>query len=102
MSIKEVTRQIRAGGIPVAYRQFRQKQKPPFLIYFGDGQTVFNADNTFYCAENDYQLEYYFTEKDEEKEKFIERLLLQGGFQYEKSADTFIESENLSVIYYQI
>lgn len=102
MNIHETLRKIRAGGIPVAYMRFREKQKPPYIIYLGNGQTQLPADNAYYWAENDYQIEYYFTKKDEEKERLIEDLLLQDGFMFEKSPDTFIESEELNVIYYQI
>ena len=47
-------------------------------------------------------VEYYFTKKDETKETAIEQALLSGGFRYSKSEDTYIESEDLFVIYYEV
>lgn len=92
-------------GIPCAYSHFTKKnapKDPPYLLYIGEGQETFKADNTFYHTRNTYQLEYYFTEKDETEEAAIEKVLLDNGFLYEKSEDVFIEDEGVFVIYYQI
>jgi len=75
---------------------------PPFLVYLGNGQDTFGADNTWTYTNNRYQIEYYFTEKNEENERAIEEALLLGGFNYEKSEDTFIDDEGLYVIYYYV
>ena len=91
--------------IPVAYSHFTEKnapESPPYLVYIGNGQDTFDADNTHYYRTNRYQLEYYFTEKDESEEAVIEQILLDHGFLYEKSEDVFIEDEGVFVIYYQI
>ena len=92
-------------GIPVAYSHFTDKnspESPPYLVYHGNGQDTFKADDTFYYTENRYQLEYYFTLKDEAEEAKIEKALLDNGFRYQKSEDVFIEDEGVFVIYYQI
>lgn len=89
-------------GIPVSYSRFRERQTPPYIIYRGNGQTTMPADNTYYYKANDYQIEYYFDEKDERAEERIEKQLLADGFMYDKSDDTYIEEENISVIYYQV
>lgn len=92
-------------GIPVAYSHFTDKDAPidpPYLVYLGNGQDIFQADDTYYYTVNHYQLEYYFTEKDETEEAAIEKCLLDNGFRYQKSEDVFIESEGVFVIYYQV
>jgi hypothetical protein len=92
-------------GIPVAYSHFTDKdapEAPPYLVYLGNGQDTFKADDTFYYSENRYQLEYYFTEKDESEEAAIEKCLLDNGYRYQKSEDVYIEDEGVFVIYYQI
>jgi hypothetical protein len=92
-------------GIPVAYSHFTEKNspsEPPYLVYLGDGQDTFKADNTFIYTNNRYQIEYYFTEKDEIEEAKIEKLLLDNGYRYDKSEDVYIEDEGVFVIYYQI
>lgn len=91
--------------LPVAYSHFTEKSSPdapPYLVYIGNGQDTFEADNTHYYTNNRYQLEYYFTEKDEQQEAEIEQVLLDNGFLYDKSEDVYIEDEGVFVIYYQI
>ena len=92
-------------GLPCAYSHFDKEnapQSPPYLVYIGNGQNTFNADGTHYYRENRYQVEYYFTKKNEALEASIEEALLANGFLYEKSEDVYIESEGVFVIYYQV
>ena len=92
---------LKRAGIPVAYGVFKNAPKPPFVVYLGAGQKSL-SDDTKYHKANKYRLEYYFKTKNEEKEETIEKLLLDGGFLYEKSEDVYIESEDLYVIYYEV
>lgn len=92
-------------GLPCAYSHFRGEdapEGPPYIVYLGDGQTNFAADNTYYHGENNYTLEYYFTEKNEQQEAEIEQFLLANGYLYEKSEDVYIEEQGVFVIYYSL
>ena len=89
-------------GIPAAYGKFDKPQKPPFAVYLGAGQERFFGDNTIYSKTNDYTLEYYFIKKSEAKEDELEAALLDGDYIYEKSEDTYIEEDNIFVIYYTV
>lgn len=96
---------LQQSNLPCAYSHFTDADaptQPPYIVYIGRGQDTFEADNTHYHARNEYQIEYYFTVKDESKEAEIESLLLSNGYLYEKSGDTYIESEGVFVIYYYI
>lgn len=97
---------LQRTGLPCAYSHFRDKdkapKKPPYIVYIGEGQNNMAADNTYYHSENLYQIEYYFTKKNEAKETEIEELLIENGFLYEKSEDVYIESEGVFVIYYTV
>lgn len=93
---------LQSTNLPCAYSHFRKKQEPPYIVYIGNGQETFEADNTHYWKTNSYQVEYYFTEKNEQNEASIEDALLNAGYLYEKSEDIFIESEGVFVIYYYI
>ena len=99
MSIYQV---LQSTGLPCAYSHFKTKQSPPYIVYIGSGQDVFEADNTHYYKRNSYQVEYYFTTKNESNEEAIETALLDNGFLYDKSEDTYIEDEGVFVIYYYI
>ena len=93
---------LQSTGLPCAYSHFRTNQDPPYIVYIGNGQDVMEADNTHYWRNNRYQVEYYFTAKNESNEAAIEDALLANGFNYTKSEDVFIDSEGVFVIYYQI
>ena len=99
MSIYQV---LQSTGLPCAYSHFKKKQSPPYIVYIGNGQETFQADNTHYWKQNTYQVEYYFTTKNESNEEAIETALLDNGFLYEKSEDVYIEDEGVFVIYYYI
>ena len=93
---------LQSTGLPCAYSHFRTAQLPPCIVYRGNGQDVFEADNTHYWRRNTYQVEYYFTTKDESNEASIETALLGAGYLYDKSEDTYIEEQGVFVIFYYI
>ena len=97
--MRELLQQL---GLPFAYSHFKGDIEPPYIVYIGNGQDTFGSDNTWYHRRNRYQLEYYFTVKDEAKEEQIEAILLSKGFNYTKSEDVFIEDEGVFYIYYEI
>ena len=92
-------------GLPCVYSHFRDEdvpESPPYLVYIGSGQDHFEADNSYYWSRNRYQIEYYFTEKNEAQEKAIEEVLLDNGYLYTKSEDVYIEEMGVFVIYYNV
>lgn len=93
---------LNTTGLPVRYSHFTNPADPPFLVYMGNGQNQFDADDTIFWKENDYRVEYYFTEKDPSMEETIETALLANGFRYTKSEDTWIDSEGVFLIYYYV
>ena len=93
---------LQSTGLPCAYALFSTHQTPPYIVYIGNGQDVFEADNTHYWKKNNYQVEYYFTTKNESNEASIEQALLDAGYLYEKSEDVYIEDQGVFVIYYYI
>lgn len=93
---------LQSTGLPCAYSHFKTNQAPPYIVYIGNGQDVFEADNTHYWKQNTYQVEYYFTTKNESNEAAIEDALLSNGYLYDKSEDVYIEDEGVFVIYYYI
>ena len=99
MSIYQV---LQSTGLQCAYSHFRKPVEPPYIVYIGSGQNTFEADNTHYHRRNTYQVEYYFTQKDEDAEADIEDALLDNGYRYEKSEDVYIEDEDIFVLYYYV
>lgn len=93
---------LQSTGLPCVYSHFKKTQSPPYIAYIGNGQDFIDADNTHYWRHNRYQVEYYFTTKNESNEAAIEDALLSNGYLYEKSEDIYIEDEGVFVIYYYI
>ena len=98
---------LQSTGLPCAYSHFRNNAgetppEPPFLVYIGRGQYTLPADDTFHYTRNLYQVEYYYTQKSSELEAAIEQALLDAGFLYEKSEDSYIEDMDCFVIYYYV
>ena len=93
---------LQGTGLPCAYSHFKTNQTPPYIVYIGNGQDNLDADNTHYWRNNRYQVEYYFTTKNEQNEASIEDALLGAGYLYEKSEDVYIEDQDVFVIYYYI
>lgn len=99
MTIQEV---LTGTGLPVRYSHFTTPQEPPFIVYLGDGQTHATADNGYNLKRNVYQVEYYFTAKNEAQEETLETALETNGFLYDKSSDAYISEDELFVIYYTV
>ena len=93
---------IKKTGLPARYSHFTAPQEPPFIVYRGNGQDQFHADDTTIWKNNEYVVEYYFTDKDPDMEELIETTFLEDGYRYDKSDDTYIESERVFVIYYYV
>lgn len=93
---------LQSTNLPCSYSHFKKRQDPPYIVYIGSGQDVFEADNTHYWRRNTYQVEYYFTMKNEQNEASIEDALLGAGYLYEKSEDIFLQDQGVFVIYYYI
>jgi len=48
---------LQSTGLPCAYSHFKKGQTPPYIVYIGNGQDTFQADNTHYYRRNTYQVE---------------------------------------------
>lgn len=102
VTAKDIYQVLTATGLPVFYGYIPEPTPAPYIVYLGAGQDNFAADNRFYFSRNNYQIEYYFKTKDEATEARIEEALQTAGLPYEKSGDSYIDSEGLFVLYYQI
>lgn len=99
MSILEV---LESTGLDTKYGVNRNPTTDPYLVYTGGGQENFTADDTFYHSEDGWVIEYYFKVKNPTTEKLLENTLLNNGYLYEKSEDTYLEDQELFLIYYYI
>jgi hypothetical protein len=87
--------------LPVAYHHFKKPPKPPFIVYLFAYSSNFGADNKVYQKAPTYQVELYTEIKDPASEKLIEDLLDENDIYWEKT-ETYIESEGLYQVLYEI
>lgn len=102
MTEKELVTALETTGLPVRYSHFAKKQQSPYIVYYGNGQGIFDADNTVYVKKNKYMVQFWFQEKDPDMEEAIESALVAAGWRYEKSEDIWNESEGVFGIYYYV
>lgn len=112
-SLENVLAALQRMGITWAYMTFKSETyldeenqehevRPPFAVYYGSGQNKLASDDTHYWSDDTYTIEYYFTEKSSTDEEGIEAAILAEGFQFEKSEDSYLEDEDVFVIYYYL
>jgi hypothetical protein len=85
----------------VAYHHFTSPPSPPYLVYLFSYSDNFGADNKVYQAIGYYQIELYTTKKDPTSEKLVEDLFDNNDIYWGKT-ETWIESENLYQVLYEI
>ena len=89
-------------NIPIAYHHFIKLTAPPFITYFRSGTDNFYADNKVYQKINHFRIELYTTQKDIELEARLEDLLDNNKFPYEVLSESYIESEKVYQLIYEI
>lgn len=89
-------------GIDSTYSHFVNGHDLPYLVYIGSGQSQLQADGTAYWRGNTYQVELYYSKKDETLEAGIEDAILAGGWNYDKSEDTYLDDQGIYLIYYNL
>ncbi len=92
---------LKSTGLPVAYHHFTSPPTPPYIVYLFSYNTNFGADNRVYSKQSNYQVELYTKHKEPTTEKLIEDLFDEHDIYWEKT-ETFIESEGLYQVLYEI
>lgn len=101
LTIPELNTALKATGYPVAYSHFKSEVTPPYIVYLFAYDSDLKADNTNYVEISNFQVELYTTTKDLTAEGKVQTALKNLGLVYSKS-ETFIESEKLFQILYEI
>lgn len=92
---------LKTTGLPVAYHHFVSPPAPPYIVYLFSYSSNFGADNRVYNKQSNYQVELYTAKKDPVSEKLIEDLFDEHDIYWEKT-ETYIESEGLYQVLYEI
>ena len=92
---------LKSTGLPVAYHHFTSPPSPPYVVYLFAYNTNFGADNKVYSGAKNFQVELYTKTKDPTSEALIESLFDANEIYWEKT-ETYIESEGLLQVLYEI
>ncbi len=92
---------LKSTGLPVAYHHFTSPPATPYIVYLFSYSSNFGADNKVHSQADNYQVELYTTIKDPASEKLIEDLFDANDIYWEKT-ETYIESEGLYQVLYEI
>lgn len=84
--------------IPVARNMFNVTPSIPFIVYYSDGADTLVADNTIYVMKEKFVIELYTERKEGAIEGQIQDLLNAHEIYWEKSPQTFIESEEMYMV----
>ena len=90
-------------GLPFAYYSFPEEQAPalPYLVFYYPDYDDLGADNINYQTIANLNIELYTSNKDFATESSVETALANAGLYFQKS-ETYIESEQMYEVLYQI
>lgn len=100
MELTEIKEKLDTLGIPVAYIQFAESQKLPFIAFLEDGGTVEGADNYNLFRRKDIRIELYTAKKDVKLERKLENLFRDT--ELEKIGDTWLKDEKMFMTGYTL
>jgi hypothetical protein len=92
---------LKLTGYPVAYRQFKEEQEPPYICFLFIVSADLIADDANYFELSDYDIELYSVDKDPVAEAALEAQLRVTGTVWSKS-ETYIESQELHEVIYSV
>ena len=100
--MNEIYELLQTMNMPVAYHHFTKQTNPPFICYFRESSNNFIADNKVYQKIDVIRIELYTEKKDIQKEIQLECLLEQSDIPYEVISESYIESEKVYQVIYEI
>lgn len=106
MNLEKIGELLEATGYPVAYSHFVELPgnplpNPPYVTYLVTYSSNFHADNKVHKQIQNVDIELYTDRKDLQAESIVESILDANEIPYE-TVETFIESEKLFQIIYEV
>lgn len=104
MKLSELKAVLESSGIPFAYYSWPVGKAPPLPwgVYFEAYGRSFGADNVAYSTVRHMQVELYTADKDPALEKQLEDVLTATSIFYEKTDETYLETEHCFEILYEL
>lgn len=87
---------------PAAYLAFKEKTKPPYIIYALSGDEDVMADNEHYLRVADGFVELYTQSKDLQTQAMLEAALRKLGVAWEKENEDYIPDQRIMYVRWHI
>ena len=102
MTLNDLKIMLEELNVPVAYNHFKKSTIPPYVVYYVDSSVNTMADNKVYMENVTINIELYTITKDLVLEKKIKDILSQNDLPFEQISETYIESDNVYDILYEV
>ena len=104
MKLSKLKVVLEGTGIPFAYHSWPAKKAPalPWGVYLEAYGNSFGADDVAYSTARHMQVELYTAAKDPASEKKVEDALTAAGIYYEKTEETYLETEHCFETLYEL
>lgn len=104
MKLSELKTILEGTEIPFAYHSWPVGKAPalPWGVYWEAYGNSFGADDVAYSTARHMQVELYTAAKDPASEKKIEDALTAAGIYYEKTEETYLETEHCFETLYEL
>jgi hypothetical protein len=104
MKLSELKTILDGTRIPFAYHSWPVGKAPalPWGVYLEAYGRSFGADNVAYSSARHMQVELYTAKKDPVSEKKIEDALTAAGLYYQKTEETYLETEHCFETLYEL
>lgn len=101
--MKSIIQMIKSFQLPYAYHHFAEGNapNPPFVVFYFPNYDHFAADGSVYFKQAILFIEIYTDKKDLTLEEKVEKVLDDYRHYYTKT-ETWIESERLFLVHYQM
>lgn len=103
MNVEEIESMLEEIGIEYRYHHFEESEavNPPFICWITPGNNNFAADGKVYAKSIELDIELYTDQKDMLLEEKVEQVLEEHEI-YWKKTETYIESENMYEVLYEM
>ena len=104
MLVRDIKEILDTTGLPVTYYQWPINEAPelPYIVYFVPYEDDFAADDINYAPIPVVYIELYSKTKDFTSENKIKAALRHAGLFYDKRSETYLKSEEMYEVVYQI
>lgn len=102
MTVQKLKQTLETSGLSFAYRRWKEEHDLPYGLFYFSKSKNFAADGIAYSRSDRYVVELYTENKQPEIESALEAALTAVGIYWEKTGESYIETEQMQFTTYEI